>query len=120
MRLQAGAYDGRHVRGMGRLHSKGTCAILIFDWMIAKRGRSVVLQRGMGTGTYRQHAATLAMSIAQVRMFSSAYEMLKFLAADLVPNCTDPIKFYGDLYGVEACHHAFVAMRFEGPDEATV
>ena len=41
--------------------------------------------------------------------------MLKFLAADLVPNCTDPIKFYTDLYGVEACHHAFVAMRFEGP-----
>ena len=38
-----------------------------FDWMIAKRGRSVVLQRGMGTGTYRKHAATLAMSIAQVR-----------------------------------------------------
>jgi hypothetical protein len=88
--------------------------------MRAKRGRSVVLQRGMGTGTYRKHAATLAMSIAQVRIFSSAYHMLKFLAADLVPNCTDPIKFYEDLYGVEACHHAFVAMRFEGPDEATV
>lgn len=91
-----------------------------FDWMIAKRGRSVVLQRGMGTGKYRKHAATLAMSIAQVRIFSSAYHMMQFLAADLVPNCTDPIKFYEDLYGVEACHHAFVAMRFEGPDEATV
>ena len=91
-----------------------------FDWMIAERGRSVVLEKGMGTGTYRKHAATLAMSIAQVRIFSSAYHMLKFLAADLVPNCTDPIKFYEDLYGVEACHHAFVAMRFEGPDEATV
>ena len=46
--------------------------------------------------------------------------MLKYLAADLVSNCTDPIKFYGDLYGVEACHHALVAVRFEGPDEATV
>ena len=46
--------------------------------------------------------------------------MLKKLAADLVPNCTDPIKFYTDLYGAEACHHFFVAMRFEGPDEAAV
>jgi len=60
------------------------------------------------------------MSIAQVRIFSSACEMLKFLAADLAPNCTNPIKFYTDLYGVEACHHAFVAMLFEVPDEATV
>ena len=91
-----------------------------FDWTLAQRGRSVVLQRGMGTGTYRKHAATLAMSIAQVRIFTSAYEMLKFLAADLFPNCTDPIKFYEDLHGVEVCHHLFVAMRFEGPDEATV
>ena len=74
----------------------------------------------MGTGTYRKHAATLAMSIAQVRIFSSAYDMLKFLAADLVPNCTDSIRLYKDLYSVEACHHAFVAMRFERPDEATV
>ena len=91
-----------------------------FDWTLAQRGRSVVLQRGMGTGTYRKYAVTLAMSIAQVRIFSSAYEMLKFLAADLAPSCADPIKFYGDLYGVEACHHAFVAMRFEGPDKANV
>ena len=89
-----------------------------FDWTLAQRGRSVVLQRGMGTGTYRKHAATLAMSIAQVRIFSSAYEMVKFLAADLVPNCTDPIKFYKDLYGGEACAHAFVTMRLELPKEA--
>ena len=73
----------------------------------------------MGTGTYRKHAATLAMSIAQVRIFSSAYDMLKYLAADLVPNCTDPIKFYTALHGGCTCAHAFVAMRFEGPDEAS-
>ena len=42
--------------------------------------------------------------------------MLKFLAADLVPNNTDPTKFYTDLYGGCTCAHAFVAMRFEGPD----
>mgnify|MGYP003325122294 CR=1 FL=1 len=113
MRLQVGAYDGRHVRGMGRLHSKTTWAILILI------GRSVVLQRGMGTGTYRKHAATVAVKIAQVRIFISAHHMLQFLAADLVPNCTDPIKFYIDLYGGEAYNHAFVAMRFERPDEAS-
>ena len=77
----------------------------------------------MGTGTYRKHAKTLAVKIAQVRIFSSAHQMLKFgevvVAADLVPNCTDPIKFYEDLYGGEACAHAFVAMRFERPDEQT-
>ena len=42
------------------------------------------------------------------------------VAADLVPECTDPIKFHKDLYGGEACEDAFVAMRFEGPDEATL
>ena len=89
---------------------------LYFDWMIANRGRSVALQRGMGTGKYRKHAKTSAVKIAQVRIFSSAYDMLKFLAADLA----EPIKFYTDLYGGCACAHAFVAMRFEGPDEATV
>ena len=93
-----------------------------FDWKLARRGRSVVLQRGMGTGTYRKHAKTLAVKIAQVRIFSSAHQMLKsgevVVAADLVPNCTDPIKFYEDLYGGAACANAFVAMRFEGPDEA--
>ena len=80
-----------------------------FDWMIAKRGRSVVLQRGMGTGTYRKHAKTLAVKIAQVRIFSSAHHMLKFLAADLVPNNIDPTKFYTDLYGGCTCANAFVA-----------
>ena len=89
-----------------------------FDWTLAERGRSVVLQRGMGTGTYRKHAATAAVKIAQVRIFSSAHHMLQFLAADLVPNCTEPIKFYTDLYGGCACAHAFVAMRFERPEEA--
>ena len=62
-----------------------------FDWMITTRGRSVVLQRGMGTGAYRKHAKTLAVKIAQVRIFSSAHHMLKsgqvVVAADLVPNC---------------------------------
>ena len=95
-----------------------------FDWTLAQRGRSVVLQRGMGTGTYRKHAKTLAVKIAQVYIFSSAHHMLEpgqvVVAADLVPNCTDPIKFYNDLYGGEACAHAFVAMRFERPDEATL
>ena len=95
-----------------------------FGWMLAHRGRSVVLQRGMGTGTYRKHAKTLAVKIAQVRIFSSAHQMLKFgevvVAADLVPNCTDPIKFYIHLYGGAAYNHAFVAMRFERPDEATL
>ena len=65
-----------------------------FDWVIAKRGRSVVLQRGRGTGTYRKHAKTLAVKIAQVCIFSSAWHMLEFLAADLMPNCTNHIKFY--------------------------
>ena len=92
-----------------------------FDWTLAQRGRSVVLQRGMGTGTYRKHAKTLAVKIAQVRIFSSAHHMLEsgqvVVAADLVPNCTDPIKFYKDLYGGEACAHAFVAMRLELPKE---
>ena len=93
-----------------------------FDWKLARRGRSVVLQRGMGTGTYRKHAKTLAVKIAQVRIFSSAHQMLKsgevVVAADLVPNCTDPIKFYEDLYGGAACANAFVAMRLELPKEA--
>ena len=44
--------------------------------------------------------------------------MLKFLAADLVPNNTDPTKFYTDLYGGCTCADAFVAMRFGRPDEA--
>ena len=57
---------------------------------------------------------------SQVRIFSSAHHMLKFLAADLVHNNTDPTKFYTDLYGGCTCAHAFVAMRFEGPDEATL
>ena len=95
-----------------------------FDWTLAQRGRSVVLQRGMGTGTYRKHASTLAVKIAQVRIFSSAHHMLQsgqvVVAADLVPNCIDPIKFYKDLYGGCACAHAFVAMRFEGTDKATL
>ena len=90
-----------------------------FDWTLAERGRSVVLQRGMGTGTYRKHAKTLAVKIAQVRIFSSAHAMLEYGHADLVPNCTDPIKFYIDLYGGAAYNHAFVAMRFERPDEAS-
>ena len=38
-----------------------------FDWKLARRGRSVVLQRGMGTGTYRKHADTSAVKIAEVR-----------------------------------------------------
>ena len=93
-----------------------------FDWKLANPGRLVILQRGMGTGAYRKHADTSAVKIAQVRIFSSAHQMLKsgevVVAADLVPNCTDPMKFYEDLYGGAACANAFVAMRFEGPDEA--
>ena len=88
-----------------------------FDWKLAKPGRPVVLQRGMGTGTYRKHAETSAVKIAQVRNFSSAHHMLKCLAADLVPDNTDPAKFYTDLYGGCTCANAFVAMRFERPDE---
>ena len=94
-----------------------------FDWKVAEAGRAVILQRGMGTGKYRKHAQTLAVKIAQVRIFSSVHHMLQsgqvVAAEDLVPNCTDPIKFYNDLYGGCACIHAFVAMRFELPDEAT-
>ena len=37
-----------------------------FDWTLAERGRSVVLQRGIGTGTYRKHAKATAVKIAQV------------------------------------------------------
>ena len=64
-----------------------------FDWKLAKPGRLVILQRGMGTGAYRKHADTSAVKIAQVRIFCSAHHMLKFLAANLVPNNTDPTKF---------------------------
>ena len=88
-----------------------------FDWKLAKPGRLVVLQRGMGTGTYRKHADTSSVKIAQVRIFSSAYHMLQFVAADLVLNCSAPIEYYKKLYGDCTCAHAFVAMRFEGPDE---
>jgi hypothetical protein len=91
-----------------------------FDWKLAKPGRLVILQRGMGTGAYRKHADTSAVKIAQVRIFSSAHHMLNFLAADLVPNNTDPTQFYKDLYGGCTCAHAFVAMRFERPDEASM
>ena len=70
----------------------------------------------MGTGTYRKHAKTLAVQIAQVRIFCSAWHMLEFLAADLMPNCINPIKFYLDKYGAAAANHAFEAMRFEEPD----
>ena len=77
------------------------------------------IQRGMGTGTYRKHADTSAVKIAQVRIFSSAHHMLHFFVADLLPNCGDPVKFYIDLYGGCTCARAFVAMRFEGPDEAS-
>ena len=73
----------------------------------------------MGTGAYRKYAKTSLVKIAQVYIFSSAHHMLKVVvAADLVPNCADPIKFYIDLYGGCACAHAFVAMRFERPEEA--
>ena len=37
--------------------------------------------------------------------------MLKFLAADLVPNNTDPTKFYTDLYGGCTCAHAIAAIH---------
>ena len=94
-----------------------------FDWKMAEAGRAVILQRGTGTVKYRKHAQTLAVKIAQVRIFSSVHHMLQsgqvVAAEDLVPNCTDPIKFYNDLYGGCACVHAFVAMRFALPDEAT-
>ena len=88
-----------------------------FDWKLAKPGRLVVLQRGIGTGTYRKHAKTMAVKIAQVCIFSSAHHMLQFLAADLVPNCSAPIEYYKKLYGGCTCGSSFVAMRFEGPDE---
>ena len=85
-----------------------------FDWKLANPGRLVILQRGMGTGAYRKHADTSAVKIAQVRIFSSAHHMLKFLAADLVSN-NDPTMFYTDLYGGCTCAHAFVTMHFEQP-----
>ena len=62
---------------------------------------------------------TLAVKIAQVYIFSSAHDMLEYGHADLVLDCTDSIKSYYDLYGSEACAHAFVAMRFERQDEAS-
>ena len=74
----------------------------------------------MGTGTRRKHAKTSVVKIAQVRIFSSAFHMLDFLAADLLPDSTDPTKFYTDLYGGRTCANAFVAMRFERPDEASM
>ena len=75
----------------------------------------------MGTGAYRKYAKTSLLQIAQVRIFSSAHHMLKVVvASDLVPNCADPIKFYIDLYGGCTCANAFLAMRFERPNEATL
>ena len=88
-----------------------------FDWKLARAPRAVILQRGRGRFAYRNYAQTLRVKIAQVRGFGSAYHMLEsgqvVTAEDLVPNCTDPRKFYEDLYGVEACNNPFVAMRFE-------
>jgi hypothetical protein len=91
-----------------------------FDWKLAKPGRLVILQRGMGTGAYSKHAGKLAVKIAQVRIISSAHHMLQVLAADLVPNNIDPTKFHKDLYGVFTCAHAFVAMRSKRSDEASM
>ena len=42
--------------------------------------------------------------------------MLKFLAADLVPNNTDPTKFYTDLYGGSANMSNDFRNLFETPD----
>ena len=56
-----------------------------FDWTLAERGRSVVLQRGVGTGTYRKHANTSAVKIAQVRIFSPAHHMLQFFGCRCGP-----------------------------------
>ena len=85
------------------------------DWKLTERGRSVDLQRGMGTSTCRKHAKTFAVKIVQMRRFNSAHHMLQsgqvVVAADLVPNCTDPMKFYKDRYG--DIYVPFLAMGFD-------
>ena len=91
-----------------------------FDWTLAGNkksfGRSVILQRASATtGTIRRDE-TCVVKLAQVRIYGSAHHMLEFFAADLAVD----LQFYKKIYGSCACGDAFVAMRFERPDEATL
>ena len=60
MRLQVGAYDEARPRD-GELPFNDDLRDPSFDWTLAKPGRLVILQRGMGTGAYRKHADTSAV-----------------------------------------------------------
>ena len=91
-----------------------------FEWCLARKERSVILQRGTGTGAYRKHAKTLHMEIEWSQVYGSAHSMLTKLAAELFVNNTNPIKFYTDLYGAATCAHAFVAMKFRSTDQASL
>ena len=82
------------------------------DDELATVGRKVILQRGPGTGRARI-AETSLMRISEVRRYTSVQDMVSELAADLLPDHTDPAHVYTDLYGALVCDRGFVAMRLE-------
>jgi hypothetical protein len=58
--------------------------------------------------------------IAEVRRYISVQDMVSELAADLLPDHTDRVRVYEDLYGDLGCARGFVAMRLEWPNERAV
>ena len=88
------------------------------DDKLATVGRVVILQKGAGTGRVRT-AETSLLRIAEVRRYTSAQDMVSELAADLLPDHTDRVQVYRDLYGDLGCAGGFVAMRLEWPNEAS-
>jgi len=86
---------------------------------LATVGRVVVLQNGAGTGRVRT-AETSLLRIAEVRRYTSVQDMVSELAADLLPDHTDRVQVYRDLYGDLGCARGFVAMRLEWPNEGAV
>jgi hypothetical protein len=79
---------------------------------LATVGRVVVLQSGAGTND--------RVRIAEVRRYISVQDMVSELAADLLPDHTDRVRVYEDLYGDLGCARGFVAMRLEWPNERAV
>ena len=77
---------------------------------LATVGRTVVLQSGAGTND--------RVCIAEVRRYASVHDMVAELGADLLPDQTDRVQVYRDLYGDLGCGRGFVAMRLEWPNGA--
>ena len=64
-------------------------------------------------------AETSLLRIADVRRYISVQDMVSELAADLLPDHTDRVQVYRDLFGDVGCARGFVAMRLEWPNEAS-